>query len=79
MVCLAQISFLFVCPLQLAADKEREWWKKEEKKKEKAEKNQKARNNMKANSVQGQPVMEDFRYKLYLMGHSHCTYGLLIN
>ena len=42
-------------------EKEERRKEKEEKKKEKAEKNQKARNNMKANSVQGQPVMEDFR------------------
>ena len=42
-------------------EKEERRKEKEEKKKEKAEKNQKARTNMKANSVQGQPVMEDFR------------------
>merc|ERR1712141_982942 len=34
---------------------------KEEKKKEKLEKKSAARANMKANSVQGQPSMEDFR------------------
>ena len=34
---------------------------KEEKKKEKLEKKSAARSNMKANSVQGQPCMEDFR------------------
>ena len=34
---------------------------KEEKKKEKLEKKSAARSNMKANSVQGQPTMEDFR------------------
>ena len=34
---------------------------KEEKKKEKLEKKSAARSNMKANSVQGQPAMEDFR------------------
>jgi len=34
---------------------------KEEKKKEKLEKKTAARSNMKANSVQGQPSMEDFR------------------
>ena len=34
---------------------------KEEKKKEKLEKKSAARSNMKANSVQGQPSMEDFR------------------
>ena len=43
-------------------EKEERRKEKEEKKKEKAEKNQKARTNMKANSVQGQPVMEDFRW-----------------
>ena len=37
---------------------------KEEKKKEKLEKKSAARSNMKANSVQGQPSMEDFRYGL---------------
>ena len=35
---------------------------KEEKKKEKLEKKSAARSNMKANSVQGQPSMEDFRW-----------------
>ena len=34
---------------------------KEEKKKEKLERKSAARSNMKANSVQGQPAMEDFR------------------
>ena len=37
---------------------------KEEKKKEKLEKKSAARSNMKANSVQGQPSMEDFRWEL---------------
>ena len=45
-------------------EKEERRKEKEEKKKEKAEKNQKARSNMKANSVQGQPVMEDFRLEI---------------
>ena len=36
---------------------------KEEKKKEKQEKKTASRTNMKANSVQGQPAMEDFRWE----------------
>ena len=45
-------------------EKEERKKEKEEKKKEKQEKNSKARSNMKANSVQGMAMMEDFRYNI---------------
>lgn len=51
---------------------------KEEKKKEKLEKKSAARSNMKANSVQGQPCMEDFRYGKYLR-HKREDLMLMIN